>query len=414
MNEHYDIFISYKRRDKKKVFELKDYIEKNVGVNCWIDLDGIESDAQFANVIIRAINNTNVFLFMYSRTHGEIENYETDWTVREVNFAQTKKKRIVFVNIDGAVLTDWFVLMFGTKQQIDASSTEAMLKLCKDLKKWLNIEYDNDINQKKLTIAEIVESVKRHAEERESQSSSLSPIDEEFKEYGYTIVGEGKSTIRKDDVRAITDDLSFVKISESVVAIEKEAFNYSHSQLIVIPKTVRNIGENAFNDVHNIEYHGTAKGKPWGALHVNVFIEGDFIYSDKHKKEITGYLGGASSVTIPRNVETIGAFSFFYCQFLKSIVLPNTVTRIGECAFDGCVNLEKIKLSDSLKHIGWAAFRHCRSFKSIVIPKSVKTIGEVAFYGCENLKTVYLGNPNVNYSKDDHASFPECANAVIR
>ena len=140
MNEHYDIFISYKRRDKKKVFEVKDYIEKNIGVNCWIDLDGIESDAQFANVIIKAINNAQVFLFMYSRTHGEIENYETDWTVREVNFAQTKKKRIVFVNVDGAVLTDWFVLMFGTKQQIDASSENAMQKLCKDLTTWLKIE----------------------------------------------------------------------------------------------------------------------------------------------------------------------------------------------------------------------------------------------------------------------------------
>lgn len=72
MNDHYDIFISYKRGDKKKVFELKDYIEKNVGVNCWINLNGIESDAHFANVIIKAINNAQVFLFMYSRIHSEI------------------------------------------------------------------------------------------------------------------------------------------------------------------------------------------------------------------------------------------------------------------------------------------------------------------------------------------------------
>lgn len=53
---HYDIFISYKRNDKEKVFPIKDFIERNTGMKCWIDMDGIESDAQFADVIIKAIN----------------------------------------------------------------------------------------------------------------------------------------------------------------------------------------------------------------------------------------------------------------------------------------------------------------------------------------------------------------------
>lgn len=136
-NVNYSIFISYKRVDEKIVFPIKDIIEEKTGKNCWIDLDGIESDAQFANVIIKAINNAQVFLFMYSHSHAEIEDYDTDWTVREINFAQKKKKRIVFVNIDGSPLSDWFELMFGTKQQIDASSKVFMEKLCKDLTKWL-------------------------------------------------------------------------------------------------------------------------------------------------------------------------------------------------------------------------------------------------------------------------------------
>ncbi|MCI5490852.1 MAG: toll/interleukin-1 receptor domain-containing protein [Prevotellaceae bacterium] len=116
------IFISYKRVDKEMVFRIKDQIEVALDEKCWIDLDGIESDAQFANVIIKAINQANVFLFMYSSAHAQIEDYDNDWTVREINFAQKKKKRIVFINIDGTPLTDWFELMFGTKQQIDALS----------------------------------------------------------------------------------------------------------------------------------------------------------------------------------------------------------------------------------------------------------------------------------------------------
>ena len=119
------------------MLRIKDDIERKTGNNCWIDIDGIESDAQFANVIIKAINNAQVFLFMYSHAHSEIEDYDTDWTVREINFAQKKRKRIVFVNIDGSPLTDWFELMFGTKQQIEASSKRLMEKLCKDLTSWL-------------------------------------------------------------------------------------------------------------------------------------------------------------------------------------------------------------------------------------------------------------------------------------
>lgn len=131
------IFISYKRKDKDVVFSMVEKIEKSTGAKCWIDLDGIESDAQFANVIIKAINKAQVFLFMYSHSHTEIEDYDTDWTVKEINFAQKKRKRIVFINIDGSPLTDWFEMMFGTKQQIDASSKVLMEKLCKDLSKWL-------------------------------------------------------------------------------------------------------------------------------------------------------------------------------------------------------------------------------------------------------------------------------------
>lgn len=133
------IFISYKRDDLDMVWSIKNIIEKHTGENCWIDLDGIESDAQFANVIIKAINQAKVFLFMYSSKHTEIEDYENDWTIREINFAQKKKKRIVFVNIDGSKLTDWFELIFGTKQQINAKSSKAMKKLCSDIQKWLSV-----------------------------------------------------------------------------------------------------------------------------------------------------------------------------------------------------------------------------------------------------------------------------------
>lgn len=123
------IFISYKRVDKEKVFRIKDQIEVALDEKCWIDLDGIESDAQFANVIINAIKNSEVFLFMYSSAHSKITDYKNDWTIRELDFAQYKKKRIVFVNIDSSELTDWFYMLFGTMQQVDATNTQSIDKI---------------------------------------------------------------------------------------------------------------------------------------------------------------------------------------------------------------------------------------------------------------------------------------------
>ena len=133
------IFISYKRADKDLVFPLKDKIEAATGERCWIDLECIESDAQFVNIIMRAIDQADLFLFMFSQNHARIENFETDWTVREISYAQKKKKRIVIVNLDQTPMNDWFDFMFGLKQQVDATSEQAVERLTQDICRWLDI-----------------------------------------------------------------------------------------------------------------------------------------------------------------------------------------------------------------------------------------------------------------------------------
>lgn len=131
------IFISYKRVDRAQVFPLRDMIINRTGIDCWIDLEGIESDAQFASVIIRAIKECEVFIFMYSRSHAAISDYENDWTIRELRFAHRQKKRIVFINLDGQELTEWFDFYYGDKQQVDATDHSRLEKLIEDLRHWL-------------------------------------------------------------------------------------------------------------------------------------------------------------------------------------------------------------------------------------------------------------------------------------
>ena len=38
-----EVFISYSRKDFEKVRTVKEEIDKLVGIDCWMDLDGIES-----------------------------------------------------------------------------------------------------------------------------------------------------------------------------------------------------------------------------------------------------------------------------------------------------------------------------------------------------------------------------------
>lgn len=131
------IFISYKRVDKDRVFEIKEDIEKNTGAKCWIDLDGIESDAQFVDVIMNAIDCCDIFLFMRSKAHNELNNNRTDWTIREVNYALEQKKRIVFIDLDNTPWPRWFKFMFPNQQETDASDSNKLNKLYENIRSWL-------------------------------------------------------------------------------------------------------------------------------------------------------------------------------------------------------------------------------------------------------------------------------------
>ena len=154
------VFISYKRVDKAKVLKLKDMIEAAIGEECWIYLEAIERGAVFNDVIIKAINESEIFLFMYSKAHSTIVDFEHDWTVRELSFAELKKKRIVFINIDGSTLSDLFLFDYANKQQVDATSPQALDRLCTDLQKWLGCSTQSTTKQsnqdESLTTSDIV------------------------------------------------------------------------------------------------------------------------------------------------------------------------------------------------------------------------------------------------------------------
>ena len=130
------IFVSYKRLNKDQVFPLVEKIEQQVGEKCWVDLDGIESSVQFASVICRAIDNADVVLFMHSSMHLSID-FEKDWTVKELTYAQAKGKRVQLLKLDSSPLDNIFLMEYGSKNNIDTNDPLQFNKLINDLRSWL-------------------------------------------------------------------------------------------------------------------------------------------------------------------------------------------------------------------------------------------------------------------------------------
>jgi hypothetical protein len=103
------------------------------------------------------------------------------------------------------------------------------------------------------------------------------------------------------------------------------------------------------------------------------------------------------SLSVPKNIKTIGRHAFKGCTGIKTLVLPAARIEIEEGAFEGCAALESITFRKSPEGleidrgragIEMEAFKGCTSLKSINFPGVFGVIGERAFMGCTALEKI--------------------------
>ena len=97
-----------------------------------------------------------------------------------------------------------------------------------------------------------------------------------------------------------------------------------------------------------------------------------------------------TTVTIGKNVRTIGKNAFNGCEKLKTVKGGSAVEAIRDSAFSGCGKLKTLPSFAKLKTIGANAFKGCKALTKITVGTKVNAIGKNAFSGCAKLKTITI------------------------
>ena len=94
LSEQKDIFISYSRKDTETVKDIYNWLEGK-GYKCWIDLEGMSSSDSYKAIIVDAIKNSKILMFMSSENSNSSQN-----VVSEVSLAVKYGKKIIPVKLD--------------------------------------------------------------------------------------------------------------------------------------------------------------------------------------------------------------------------------------------------------------------------------------------------------------------------
>lgn len=194
-------------------------------------------------------------------------------------------------------------------------------------------------------------------------------------EFGKALSDDGVSLCDCTDEEmtevVIPDQIRWGHYLYDVVEISGFAF-YGKDNLreVVIPNTVRSIGEVAFEDCTQLV-----------SLHIpsSVLEIGEYAFA-KCKN--------LSSLIIPSSVKVIGEYAFDSCKKIKFLTIEEGVTIVGDGVFCDCEELLSVEIPTSLEKISSYMFGGCKSLSSVAIPDSVYEIGNFAFEDCSSLRVI--------------------------
>lgn len=164
---------------------------------------------------------------------------------------------------------------------------------------------------------------------------------------------------------------------ESVNEIKAQAFYCTQNlKEVIIPNTVKSIGENAFKYSLGLESVVFKSGLTLNSL------DSTFIFCSALK-----------NVSFEKDVNISMLFSTFAETGLERIDLNCNAKYLDE-TFYNCTQLINVELYDGIEVIEKSVFQK-NAIKKIVIPKTVTILGEFAFAQCSNLYYINLSNVKI-------------------
>ena len=140
-NMKFDVFISYSRKDKSIADQICGALEQ-VGISYFIDRKGILSGQDFINIIIKAIKESSIFLFLASE-HSYASQITLDEVFEALDGVAKGNHKIVTYIIDGSELPDDLRFRLRRYNWRDKDTHPIEKALVPDLLKLLGRALDN-------------------------------------------------------------------------------------------------------------------------------------------------------------------------------------------------------------------------------------------------------------------------------
>lgn len=155
---------------------------------------------------------------------------------------------------------------------------------------------------------------------------------------------------------------------------------------VVLPDTVREIGNGAFGGCSNLEEVVLTET-------VEMIDSYAFTFCPKLQE-----------LRLPAKLQGIHRGTFEGCSGLHTIYLPGTLHFIGPGAFSGCTALTELRFADGLERVLSGAFADSE-LKAVYLPASVMHIGRSIFGASATELHAPTGSAAEQYAKENNIAF---------